>query len=344
MSSIQFLDGKIVGDYLRPYIVAEVNTSHFGKVDTALQMIDYLKEMDCDCVKFQSWSANTLYSQTFYEKNPSAKRFVRKLSFSDEQLREVAKYCREKRISFASTPYSREEADFLVQQAEVPFLKVASMDLVNYPYLDYIGRIGVPIVLSTGMADIEEIEKAVETIVGAGNTKIVLLHCISIYPAGVEILNLHNIVGLRRNFSSFPIGYSDHSLGTEMATSAVALGACLIEKHFTLDRSKIGMDNQMATEPNQFAQLIHQCRNVQLALGKEERNVQAAEKAQRLVMRRSIVAVNDLKAGDILSAEDLDVKRPGTGLPPETMAKIVGKRICRDISRDTLIFSEDIES
>ena len=332
-----------LSDFGKPYIVAELNTSHMGKIDNAKEMISNAKEAGCDCVKFQSWSAETLYSKSYYEQNPIAKRFFNKLSFSEEALMELVNYCKSIEIGFASTPYSRREVDFLVNKCEVPYIKIASMDLTNLPFLEYIAKSGTPIVLSTGMGEMDEIVKAVKTIHKAGNQNVCLLHCTSIYPPEVSTIRLKNILGLREHFPDCAIGYSDHSIGIEIASAAVALGACMIEKHFTLDNSKIGIDNQMATEPGEMAKLVKNCHNVQHALGSEERIVFRAEIEQRQNMRRSIVATRDLFTGDMVKPEDLDVKRPGTGLPPEKMDHLVGKILKRDVVGDTLITEADID-
>ena len=342
MATVKFRDSTVLSNSDKPYIVAEVNTSHFGDVEVAKEMINQAKKAGCDCVKFQSWSVETLYSKTYYDENPIAKRFVKKFSFSEKELAEVAKYCKEVSIAFSSTPYSREEVDFLLDNCDVPYIKVASMDLNNYPFLDYIARSGTPIVLSTGMGELEEIQKAVKTIEKAGNNNICLLHCISIYPPELSTIRLKNILGLQDNFPAYPIGFSDHSLGIEMASAAIALGACLIEKHFTLDNTKIGMDNQMAIEPEEMALLVQNCHNVQIALGDAKRIVSSAEIEQRNKMRRSIVVTKDLKAGTKLVVENLDAKRPGTGLPPEKIKELVGKTLHQNVDKNTFLTEADI--
>ena len=342
MATIRLQDSTVLSDFNRPYIVAEINTSHFGNMETAKEMIDQAKKAGCDCVKFQSWSMKSLYSKSYYDENPIAKRFFNKFAFSDEDLAEVAEYSKKSGIAFSSTPYSKVEVDFLLEKCNVPYIKVASMDLNNYPYLDYIARSGTPIVLSTGMGELEEIQKAVETIEKTGNKNICILHCISIYPPEISTIRLNNILGLRENFPDYSIGFSDHSIGTEMASAAVALGACMIEKHFTLDKTKIGMDNQMASEPEEMALLVRNCHNVQIALGDTRRIVLPAELEQRKKMRRSIVAIKDTKAGTRLKTDNLDVKRPGTGLPPDKINELVGKTLIRDIEGDTLITEADI--
>ena len=188
----------------------------------------------------------------------------------------------------------------------------------------------------------DEVRRAVATIEDAGNYNICLLHCISIYPPKISTIRLNNIIGLRQEFPNYPIGFSDHSIGVEMATAAVAMGAAMIEKHFTLNKQKIGMDNQMATEPEEMVQLVQNCQNVQIALGSTERIVLADELEQRKKMRRSIIATRNLKVGTKLKKEDMDAKRPGTGMSPEKIKDLVGKTLTRDIEEDTLIFETDI--
>lgn len=337
MSRILLRNDHPVGDHLTPYIVAEMNTSHFGDLALARAMIDSAKQAGCDCVKFQSWTADTLYAKSYYKDNAIAQRFVKKLSLADEQLVALARHCAEVGIDFASTPYSRHEAEFLVEQCQVPFIKIASMELNNHPYLDHLGRLGVPLVLSTGMGSMEEIRAAVEVIARTGNERLVILHCVSVYPAEPEMIRLHNILGLRSEFPQYPIGYSDHTLGIEVPVAAVALGACLIEKHFTLDSGRIGMDNQMATEPDEMARMVSACRHVHTAMGGAARLLDEREIAQRAKMRRSLVAARPLPAGHVLTADDLDAKRPGTGIAPCDIAQVLGRPLAVDLDADEAI-------
>ena len=277
MAFIELRDSTVIGDFQKPYIVAEVNTSHFGDINIAKKMIDEVKKVGCDCIKFQSWSADSLYSKSYYIANPVAKRILEKFAFSRYELKELLDYCEKIDIAFSSTPYSESEVDFLVKENNVPYIKVASMDLNNYNYLKYIASTGMPIVLSTGMSEINEIKKAVRTIEEEGNQNICILHCVSTYPPDLNTINLKNIIGLRKTFPNYPIGYSDHSEGVEIASASVAFGACMIEKHFTLDKTKIGMDNHMALEPNQMELLVKNCQNVRISLGNSERVVLKSE-------------------------------------------------------------------
>lgn len=342
MSEVILRDNTHVANFTKPYIVAEINSSHGGSVELAEEMVTKAKEIGCDCVKFQSWSAESLYSKTYYDANPITKRIVQKFSLSENQLLDIANYCKQIGIAFSSTPYSCKEVDVLLDKCNAPYIKIASMDINNYDYLRYIAEKNAPIVLSTGMAEFDEVKKAVDVIEKTGNSKIILLHCISIYPAAASTIHLNNIVMLREAFPNYPIGFSDHTLGTEIASAATALGAALIEKHFTLDKSKMGMDNNMAIEPDEFAQLIKNCHNVYEAMGSYQRVVSEAEYAQRKKMRRSVIALRDLENGQVLSKEDLGAKRPGDGIPVSEIDSLVGKRLNRNIVADTLIYTEDV--
>lgn len=343
MAECRFLDGKTVSDHGDPYIVAEVNSSHRGDMDVAKQMIEAAAEMGCDCVKFQSWSAESLYSKSYYDSNPIGKKIVKKVALSPDQLREASEHCRKNGISFASTPYSEAEVDLLIEELGAPFIKIASMEINNLRFLRYIGQKHVPIVLSTGMSTMDEIERAVGALEECGAEDIVLLHCVSIYPTILTTVDLNNIIGLRERFPKYPIGFSDHTEGDAAAVAATALGAAVIEKHLTLDRSKMGMDNGMATEPEQFSVLVKKCRDIHIAMGGKDRIVIPEELAQREKMRRSITAARDLPKGHVIAPEDLYAKRPGTGISPDKFDELLGKRINRDIPADTLIMPEDID-
>ena len=341
MRKLLFRDNTVIGNYCKPYIIAEVNSSHNGSVEVARQMIDKAKEAGCSCVKFQSWSAQSLYSKTYYKSNPIAERIVRKFSLSEDELKGVAEYCREVGISFSSTPYSEAEVDALLEFG-APYIKIASMDINNYGYLKYIAETKAPIILSTGMAEMDEIRRAVDIIKTAGNENLALLHCISIYPAAPSTIHLNNIPMLQAEFPDCPVGFSDHTLGTEISSAATALGAAIIEKHLTLDKTKPGMDNNMAIEPEEMALLVRNCTNVFEAMGSKTRVVSAAEYEQRKKMRRSIIAVKDLPAGTILSWADLGAKRPGDGIPVDKLETLVGKKLKNFVEADTLLSEEDI--
>lgn len=342
MAECVLRDGAVISDYGRPYIVSEVNSSHNGSMELAKQMIDVSVDIGCDCVKFQSWSVDSLYSKTYYDGNPIAKRFVKKFSMSPGQLKELADYCKEKGISFSSTPYSEEEVDFLVKECNAPYIKIASMELNNPKFLRYIGEKRVPIILSTGMSTYDEVEEAVEVLHNSGVEQMAILHCVSIYPAILANINLNNIIGLREKFSMHPIGFSDHTQGDAAAVAAVALGAGVIEKHLTLDKSRVGMDNGMATEPLEFKELVSKCREIQAAIGSKERVLIQQELDQRKNMRRSLVSTRDIKAGEVIRETDLYAKRPGTGIAPNAIERVIGRRAKVDIPADTIVLPEQM--
>ena len=341
MTQITLRDGSVIGNYRKPYIIAEVNSSHNGDVETAKKMIKAAKSAGCSCVKFQSWSAQSLYSKTYYKANPIAQRIVAKFALSENELKECADYCKEIGISFSSTPYSEAEVDALLNMG-APYIKIASMDINNYGYLKYIAETKAPIILSTGMAEMDEVRKAVDVITTAGNDNLVLLHCISIYPAAADTIHLNNILMLQTEFPDCPIGFSDHTLGTEIACAATALGSAVIEKHLTLDKTKPGMDNNMAIEPDEMKILVRNCENVFEAMGSKTRIVSDAEYEQRKKMRRSVIAAKDLKAGTVLASADLAAKRPGDGISVDQMETLVGKVLKRDVEVDTLLLPEDL--
>lgn len=336
-------NGREISSENRPYIIAELNSSHNGSVDKAKEMMDAALSCGCDCVKFQSWTYDTLYADEYYENNPLSLRIIKKFSFSEEELISLFDYGKQIGIDVSSTPYSEREVDFLVERADAPFIKIASMEINNLPYLEYIGKKHVPVILSTGMADYSEIETAVKTIIKGGCSDLCILHCVSVYPAPTEMINLRNMVYLKELFREHEIGYSDHTLGTAVACGAVALGATVIEKHFTLDKTKTGMDNSMATEPEEMSELVRQCHNVFSSLGSSERIITEDESQQRLKMRRSVVAARDINEGEILSEDMVNFKRPGDGIPVDNIGNIIGCVVASNIKKGHLIHWECIE-
>lgn len=335
-------NGLKIEKFHNPYFIAEMNTSHFGKIDVAMEMVERAHLSGANCVKFQSWSAHTLYSDRYYQDNPIAKRFVEKFSLSPEQQKQLAEHCKQVGISFASTPYSQAEVDFLLDHCDVPFIKIASMEITNLPFLDYVARTKSAIILSTGMSSFKEIEQAVETIQRAGSENFAILHCVSVYPAEDNDLNLRNISSLQEMFSSQVIGYSDHSIGSAASCAAVALGASLIEKHFTLDNTVIGMDNQMATLPDDFSDMISKCNQFRVMLGSKERILSADEEKQKISMRRSIIAAKTISAGSVIREADLLCLRPGVGIPPSQLKNVLDKKAIVDIEEGSLISFSDI--
>ena len=339
---IKLNDNRKIGDFYRPYIVAELNTSHFGNISIAKKMILKAKESGCDCVKLQSWKSDTLYSKNFLDKNSISKKFFDKYSLDNTQLKKLAIYANKIGISFSSTPYSQEEVNFLVNNCNPAFIKVASMDLNNHFFLKFIAKKKIPIILSTGMGTIKEIESAVRLLIYNGQKNICILHCVSLYPLDPKIANLKNITMLRKKFQNIPIGYSDHSMGITLPISSIALGACLIEKHFTLDNKKIGMDNHMATEPGDMQKLTTESFVTYNSLGTEKRSLSKKEFDQRRKMRRSIFTREELKKNEKITIKKIILRRPGEGITADKLSKILGKKTKKKIDKNSLLKISDI--
>lgn len=345
-------DNKQVYNFCEPYVIAELGANHNGDMDLARKLIASAKEAGANCVKFQSWTKDSVFSRQKYEENVfladdyrertdyTMEDLVDAYSMSEQQLKEMNEYAEEMGVDFASTPFSKAEADFLTDDLKVPFLKVASMDVNNLPFLDYVARKGLPIVLSTGLSDLSEIDAAVRTIEAAGNTQIVLLHCVASYPPKDEEVNLRKMETLRLQYP-YPVGFSDHTFGTAVPLAAVALGACVLEKHFTLDKTMEGWDHKVSAEPDELAAIVENSKRVHHALGNTRiAHVENAE--QQREFRRSIVTTKDLKAGDELIEKDLDYKRPGTGVSPSEIRYVIGRKLAVDIGEDRVIQWEDL--
>lgn len=343
---------EMINTRKEPYIIAEIGSNHNGDMELAKKLIFTAKKCGADCVKFQSFDDKSLISKTEYEKNQkyndsakkhfgSLKEMVVKYYLRKEQHFELKKFCDEIGIGFASSPFSKEEVDLLMEVG-VQFIKIASMDINNLPFLEYIGKQNKPIVLSTGMADLGEIERAIEVIEKTGNNEIILLHCISIYPPRYEDINLRNIEMLKNTFG-YPVGFSDHSLGTSIPLAAVTLGSCIIEKHFTLDKDMPGWDHEISADPRELEIIVLESINIVNALGSSKRVVSPEELVKRKKFRRSLVVSREIKSGEILGEDDLLSKRPGTGIAPTETKYVIGKKLKKNYESDELLKWEDLE-
>lgn len=343
--------GKIIKNFSEPYIIAEIGANHNGSIDLAKKMIEIAKEKGADAVKFQSWSKNSIFSRQVYEDNYfladdyrnrtdyTLESIVEAYSLGKAEQRLLKDYCDQIGIGFSSTPFCEEEVDFLADELDVDFIKVASMDLNNYPFLEHIAKKGKPIVLSTGLSTLAEVDEAIRTILNMGNNKIIILHCVSIYPPKDEEVNLNNI-DMLRNLYGFPTGYSDHTIGIAAPILSVAKGACIIEKHFTLDKNMSGWDHKVSADPLELGIIVQECKKAFKMLGSYNREV--SESKERMeAFRRSIVTTRNIKAGEIIKREDLTFKRPGTGIEPKYLQFIVGKAAKKDIKQDVLIKMDD---
>ena len=345
------LSNKSVHDFCQPYIIAEIGANHGGDMALAKKMISAAKMCGCDAVKFQSWNTESLIAKEEYDRNTkyndspkkhfgSLYEMVEKYFLRPHQHSELKDYCQSVGITFSSTPFSNEEVDLLIG-LDVEYLKVASMDINNVELLKYMAKFNKPVVLSTGMATLSEIEKAVRVIEEQGNQKIILLHCISLYPPKYQDINLNNIVTLRTTFG-YPVGFSDHTRGYSISLAAVALGACVIEKHFTLDKTLPGWDHEISANPEEMKIIVDESKHVYEAMGKFQRVISIDEENKKKKARRSLVANKDLKKGSTISWSDLVYKRPGTGIRPDEAFDVVGKALRHDIGKDELIHLKDL--
>lgn len=333
----------------RPYVIAEIGANHNGDMDLARKHIDAAKACGADAAKFQSWDTN-LFSKKVYEDNYfltddyrdrddyTLKEIVQEFAVTKEQLGELANYCRSVGIDFASTPFEPDQVDPLVELG-APFVKIASMDVNNDRILQRAARSGLPVVMSVGMASIGEIDQAVSVLEDAKVSELVLLHCTALYPTPPEEVNLLAMDTLRQ--FGYPVGFSDHSLGTSIALGAVARGAVVIEKHFTLDKNMFGWDHKMSMSPEEMKVICDGAREIHIALGSARRSVGAREMNQRTAFRRSIVAARSIKAGEVLSEDSITFRRPGTGLDPTLAGQILGMKARRDIEYDSMITMQD---
>lgn len=346
------LGSKVVHNYSLPYIIAEIGANHNGDMDLAKTMILSAKENGAHCVKFQSWTPSSLIAKEEYDRNQkyddspkkhfgSLKEMVEKYYLREEQHFELKEFCDSIKIDFCSTPFSSAEVD-LLEKCDVPFYKIASMDINNFMLLDYVASKGKPVIISTGMANLAEIDNAVNRLVKGGCSEISLLHCISIYPPKNEDINLRNITMLQQTFGGLPIGFSDHSIGFSIPLASVALGACIIEKHFTTDKNLPGWDHEISADPYELKIISEESKNIAESMGALHRIVSNDELEKKAKFRRSIVANKTLPVGHIIKVNDLTSKRPGTGISPDFIESIVGRTVKSEIIEDTLIKWESL--
>lgn len=346
------LRGKTVDNFAPAVVIAEIGANHNGDMDLARKLVKAAHDAGCDYAKFQSWTKESIFARVVYDENYfladdyrdrddyTLEEIVDEFSMSQEQLAEMKVYCDELGIGFACTPFSKAEVDFLVDELDMDFIKVASMDCNNYPFLEYLASKGKPVVLSTGLSALWEIDKAVETLEKGGAPALAVLHCISIYPPPDEIVNLKNIDMLRETFG-LPVGFSDHSIGTTIPLIALARGACIIEKHFTLDKEMFGWDHAVSASIEEIAAITEAAARVPTLLGTRRRVVSQLDREKIPAFRRSVVASRAIPAGKVIERDDLDLKRPGRGIPPGEMRRVVGRIAKRDIPFDKVLSDDD---
>lgn len=325
-------------------VIAEIGVNHNGDVNLAKKMVEVAKNCGADIVKFQTAHPEKIISKfapkADYQKKTTGEEesqleMVKKVTLPFEAYKEINKYCNEQNIEFMSTPFDIESIDFLDDLGQRRW-KIPSGEVTNLPYLIKIAKTGYPIIMSTGMCDISEIESAIEVLKSNGCGEITLLHCTTEYPAPISEINLKAMITLRNHFN-VTVGYSDHTKGIDIPIAAVAMGAEVIEKHFTLDKNMDGPDHKASLEPEELKKMIEGIRNVDIAMGDGVKKATESEKKNKLIARKSIVAAKAIKKGELLSEDNLTTKRPGTGISPMKWFDVVGTVAYRNYEEDELI-------
>jgi N,N'-diacetyllegionaminate synthase len=333
--------GREIGDGRPPYVIAELGANHNGDMALCARLIDAAQDAGADAVKFQSWTRQSLISSAEYERDtryagarqaPSLAEAVERYQMTPDRLREAAAHCASRGMVWFASCFSAAEVE-LLESLDAPAYKIASMDVNHLPLLRRLGATGKPMLLSTGMATLGEVERALDTLRESGAGSVAVLHCLSLYPSPPELVNLRMLATWRQAFD-VPVGYSDHTLGIAVPLAAAALGACLIEKHFTLDRTLEGWDHAISADPAELAALVQGCRDVFHSLGSGARMVGGEELTKRRAFRRGMVAARALSEGDCIEAGDVDFKRPGTGIRPDELQYVLGRTLRRAVSPD----------
>jgi len=340
--------GRSIGQQHPCYIIAEAGINHNGDLKRALAMIDAAADSQADAVKFQSFKTLRLVTkdapQADYQKRNTGSGesqfdMLRRCELSPDDHRVLIRHCQKRGISFLSTPFEEESTD-LLDELEVSAFKISSGDVTNLPLLAHVASKKRPVVLSTGMCNLGEVEAAVE-VLQQDEVEFAILHCVSNYPTDPRDVNLRAMHTLRTAFR-VPIGYSDHTLGTCVSVAAATLGACIVEKHFTLDRTLPGPDHAASLEPAELCSLVRDIRVVEDALGTGRKTAAASERNTAEVARKSLVAAKDIPAGTVLTEEHISIKRPGTGLPPAMRNFIVNRTARNAIPAGALIRLENV--
>lgn len=331
--------GKRIGKDEPCYVIAEAGSNHNGDFETAKKLIDVAVEAGGDAVKFQIFKADKLYSKKTpdfdYLQEKDTYDLIKDIETPRDWIGDLAKYCNKKDIDFLASPFDKEAIDLL--EPHVPAYKIASFEIVDLELIECAAKKGKPMIISTGMANLSEIEDAVNTVKSTGNENIILLHCNSVYPAPTDIVNLRAMDTMEGAFK-YPVGFSDHTLDIHIPVAAVARGATVIEKHFTLDREMEGPDHSFAQEPDDLKKMIKNIREVEEALGdgiKEKSEKESEEMYKK--GRRSIHATKDIVKGEEITNGKLMIKRPGYGIKPKHIEKVVGKKAKEDIEEDDWI-------
>lgn len=326
------------------FIIAEAGVNHNGSLDLALELVDAAKASGADAVKFQTFRAELLATRSAHKAayqqrtTPGAEsqfEMLRRLELDTAAHEKILEHCRRVGIKFLSSPFDEQSAD-LLESLDVPLFKVPSGEITNLPFLEHLARKGRPLIVSTGMSTLGEVEEAVHVVQTAGAIQLTLLHCVTEYPAPYDQINLKAMQTLKAAFG-LPVGYSDHTRGIEIAVAATALGAEVIEKHFTLDRSLPGPDHAASLEPAELREMAASIRHVEAAMGDGIKAPAPCELPNISVARKSVVASRSLAAGHRLAGGDLEIRRPGNGILPKLLPTLIGRTIRAGVNKGDLI-------
>lgn len=347
MKSIN-IGGKLVGKSQPIFIIAEAGVNHNGSLDLALKLVDAAAFAGADAVKFQTFRAEQVvttggemadYQKRNLGKTESQLAMLRKLELKEKYYPVLIQRAKERGIIFLSTPHGGFESVDFLQKMKVPAFKFGSGDLTNLPLLEYAAKLKKPMLISTGMSNLEEVKEAVAAIKKAGNSQILVFQCTTDYPLAPENVNLRAMQTMMKELGVL-VGYSDHTIGSQAAVMATALGACMLEKHFTLDRTLPGPDQVASMEPLDFKKMVQEVEKVTVILGSPKKRLLGCEKQYVTVARKSVVSAKKIRRGDKLTKKNLTIKRPGTGILPKRLKELFGKVAAKNIPADSVVTEE----
>lgn len=332
-----------------PLVIAEAGVNHNGDINLAKELINLAKDIGADIVKFQTFHPREMATpagesaEYIKRESPQAQswyKLLEELTLPDAAFEELLKYCQEKGIIFLSTPYDESSAD-LLDKIGVPMFKIASTDTTNLPFIEYVAKKGKPMIVSTGLSTFEEAREAVEAARRVGNNQVVIMQCTSNYPASIEAANI-KVISTYREKLGVLVGYSDHTNGELCAILAAGQGAVLFEHHFTKDKNLPGPDQRASADPEEMRRYIKAIHDAYVALGDGVKRIMPEEESTKPKMQKSLTATREIKAGEIISKDDILIRRPATGIVPKRLKEVIGKKAAKDIKADTPITETDI--
>lgn len=339
------IDGQVIGDGYPVFFMAEIG-GNYATFEEAKALIDAAKQVDINAIKFQTFEAETITTKNnFFDMDATGRvsqyELFKELEPNKDVQRAITQYSHDAGMTIFSAPSHIKDLE-LMEELDLPAYKIGSDLACHLPLLKEVGKTGKPIILSTGMCTLIEVREAVETILSTGNEQIAILHCVSDYPTKIEEVNLKAITTLKREFL-LPVGYSDHTIGIDMTFASIAIGANLIEKHFTLDKTAAGPDNILSLLPDEYCSLIEKTRRLESAMGTGVKQPSVSERKHLKTNRVSIIALQELRAGQVINEDMVDIRRPGSGLAPRHWEKVIGKKVNRTVNAEEPLQEEYIE-